>query len=142
MYPVIGLIARAVPALLVLASRVAAQTGIVHGRIADSAGTALARARISLEATGARATSNDQGDYEIRGVPAGRHTVRVRLLGYAPQTVRVTVGEGETVQQDFTLREQHLGLAPADVIVGSRARHTMAEDLAVPVDVYPAEALA
>ena len=33
-------------------------------------------------------------------------------------------------------------LAPIDVVVGSRARHTAAEELAVPVDIFPAEQLA
>ena len=32
-------------------------------------------------------------------------------------------------------------LAPIDVVVGSRARHTAAEELAVPVDIFPAEQL-
>src|SRR5207245_7562493 len=99
------------------------------------------RATVSVEATG-RTTSNDQGHYEIRGVPAGMHTVRVKLLGYVPQTVRIAVIEEQTVRQDFSLRRQPIGLAPVDLVVGSRARHTAAEELAVPVDVYAAEALA
>src|SRR3989441_12863517 len=139
---VIRVIACAAQVLLVLASRLAAQAGIVRGRVADSAGVALARAAINVAATGFRATSDAQGDYEIRSVPAATYTVRVRLLGYVPQTVRVVVSEGETVERDFSLRRRPIGLAPVDVVVGSRARHTTAEELAVPVDVYPAEALA
>ncbi|HEV8264835.1 MAG TPA: TonB-dependent receptor, partial [Gemmatimonadales bacterium] len=64
------------------------------------------------------------------------------LLGYVAQTARVTVGEGGAVQQDFTLAVQPISLSPVDVTVGSRARHTAAEELAVPVDVFPAEVLA
>ncbi|HEU5261804.1 MAG TPA: TonB-dependent receptor, partial [Gemmatimonadales bacterium] len=90
----------------------------------------------------ARATTNDQGDYELRAVPAGTYTVRARLLGYVPQTTRVAVGEGQVARQDFTLGTQPIGLAPVDVIVGTRARHTAADELAVPVDVFTAEQLA
>jgi iron complex outermembrane receptor protein len=129
-----------VPVLLVLPNRLTAQAGIIGGRVSDTAGAPLARATINVEAPGARATSNDQGDYEIRGVPVGTHTVRVRLLGYVPQTARVAVREGQTVEQDFSLRTRFV--APVDGVVGSRARHTVVEELAVPVDVYPAEALA
>src|SRR2546427_12241699 len=139
---VAGVIASAVVVLLVLPSRLAAQGGIIWGRVADTTGALLARATVSVEATGGRTTSNDQGNYEIRRVPAGTHTVRVRLLGHVAQTVRIAMSEEQTVRQDFWLRRQPIGLAPVDLVVGSRARHTGAEELAVPVDVYPAEALA
>ena len=120
----------------------AGQGGIVSGRVLDSTGAPLPRALVSIEAIGARATTDEQGRYELRGVPAGTYSLRVRLLGYVPQLLRVAVGEGQTAQQDVTLRAQPIGLAPIDVTVGSRARHTAAEELAVPVDVFPAELLA
>lgn len=115
--------------------------GTIRGRVADAAGAPLARAMVSAEGSGLRATSDDQGRYEIRGVSAGTYTMRVRLLGYAPQSARVTVGQGP-VTQDFTLAEQVIRLSPVDVVVGSRARHTAAEQLAVPVDVFSAEDIA
>jgi len=128
--------------LLALApTLLAAQGGTIRGRVADAAGAPLARALVSAEGAGLRATSDQQGQYEIRGVPAGSYTVRARLLGYQPQTARVTVGEGATVQQDFALAAQAISLSPVDVVVGSRARHTAAEELAVPVDVFTAEML-
>ncbi|HEV8263768.1 MAG TPA: carboxypeptidase-like regulatory domain-containing protein, partial [Gemmatimonadales bacterium] len=102
----------------------AAQGGTIRGRVADAAGAPLARVQLSAEGAGARATSDDQGRYEMRGVPAGTYTVRARLLGYVAQTARVTVGEGGAVQQDFTLAVQPISLSPVDVTVGSRARHT------------------
>ncbi len=138
---VFGLIACAVLVVLVLPGPLAAQGGIIRGRVVDTTGAPLPGATVSIEAFGARATTSDQGDYEFRGVPAGAHTVRVRLLGYVPQSVRVTVSEGQTVQEDFSLQGQPIRLAPVDVIVGTRARHTAAEELAVPVDVYTAEQL-
>ena len=115
--------------------------GTIRGRVADGAGAPLARAMISAEGSGLRATSDDQGRYEIRGLTAGTYTVRVRLLGYVPQSARVTVGQGPVVQ-DFTLAEQAISLSPVDVVVGSRARHTAAEQLAVPVDVFTSEQIA
>src|SRR5438445_2683860 len=139
---VAGVIACAAVVLLVLPSQLAAQGGIIWGRVADTTGALLARATVTVEATGRRTTSHDEGNYEIRRVPAGTHTVRVRLLGYVPQTGRIAVSEEQTVRQDFSLRRQPIGLAPFHLVVGSRARHTAAEELAVPVDVYPADALA
>jgi len=128
-------------ALSVLPAFLLAQGGSIRGRVADAAGAALPRASVSAEGSGLRATTDDQGRYEIRGVSAGTYTVRVRLLGYVQQSARVTVGQGP-VTQDFVLAEQAISLSPVDVVVGSRARHTAAEELAVPVDVFTSEEIA
>ena len=126
----------AVPSLLL------AQSGSIRGRVTDAAGGPLARASISAEGSGLRAESDEQGRYEIRDLSPGTYTVRVRILGYVPQSARVTVsGGGGAVTQDFTLAEQAIALSPVDVTVGSRARHTAAEELAVPVDVFTSETM-
>ena len=135
----LGVIACAFLALLLPSSPLAAQGGTVRGRVTDSTGASLARVVVSIEAIGAHATSDEQGSYEIRGVPAGTHSVRARLLGYVAQVARVTVSEGEPTRLDLVLRAQPIGLAPVDVVVGSRARHTASEELAVPVDVFTSE---
>jgi iron complex outermembrane recepter protein len=128
--------------LLTLAAPLAAQGGgTLRGTIADSSGTPLPNASITVEGTALRATSGSQGDYEIRGVPAGRRTVRVRLIGYQAASSPVTVTATGETRQDFRLGRSAVQLAPIDVVVGSRARHTAAEELAVPVDVFPAEQL-
>ena len=130
-------------ALLVVGSTaLAAQGGSIRGRVADPAGAPLARVQVTVEGTGLRATSDDQGRYDIRDVGAGTFTVRVRLLGYVPQSARVAVAAGAAAEQNFTLATQAIALSPIDVTVGSRARHTAAEELAVPVDVFSAEQLA
>jgi len=131
----------AVLALIAATSRLAAQAGVIRGRVTDSTGAALGRVSVTIEALGARATTDDQGNYEFRSVPAGSHSVRVRLLGYVPLVVRVSVTAGQPTRQDFALRTQPIALSPIDVVVGSRARHTASEELAVPVDVYGAEQL-
>lgn len=117
-----------------------AQSGTIRGRVTDSAGAPLARASVSAEGTGLSATTDDQGRYEIRGLDAGAYTLRVRMLGYQPRTARVVLDQG-AVTQDFTLTPQPISLSPVDVVVGSRARHTAAEQLAVPVDIFTSEDL-
>jgi iron complex outermembrane receptor protein len=54
----------------------------------------------------------------------------------------VTVTTGQTARQDFTLAAQPISVAAIDVVVGSRARHTAPEELAVPVDVFTADIIA
>ena len=124
-----------------MAAPLLAQAGTVRGNVADSTGTPLPNASITVEGTGLRATSGSQGDYEIRGVPSGQRTVRARLIGYQAVSALVTVVNGDQTRQDFRLGRSTVQLAPIDVVVGSRARHTASEELAVPVDVFPAEVL-
>ncbi|MBA3895064.1 MAG: TonB-dependent receptor [Gemmatimonadales bacterium] len=137
---VVGLI----PGLILAAAAAAplmAQTGTIRGSITDSAGAGLANAAVSVEGTALRANSSVGGRYEIRGVPPGTRTLRVRLIGFQAGTSEVAVPEGGEVNHDVTLERSAVQLAPIDVVVGSRARHTAEEELAVPVDIFPAEML-
>ena len=124
-----------------LAAPLAAQSSTLVGTVSDSAGEGLANASVSVDGTGLRAATRAGGQYELRGVPPGSRTVRVRLIGYRSATAEVALEPGATTRQDFALSRSTVQLAPIDVVVGSRARHTAAEELAVPVDVYPAEQL-
>src|SRR4051812_7693526 len=122
-----------------MATPLAAQSGTIRGTISDSSGSPLANASLTVDGINLRTTSGAQGTYELRGVPAGRQTVRVRLIGYKAASAPVTVVATDAVRQDFALERNPVQLAPIDVVVGSRARHTAAEELAVPVDVYTAQ---
>jgi iron complex outermembrane recepter protein len=136
----VGMIA-GVALTLMAAAPLSAQAGTIQGTISDSAGTGLANAAVTVEGTTLRGVSGTGGAYEIRGVPAGTHTVRVRLIGYRSESAEVTVAETDEITRDFTLLRSAVQLAPIDVVVGSRARHTAEEELAVPVDIFPAEEL-
>jgi iron complex outermembrane receptor protein len=132
-----------IPTLLLLlgslASSLAAQAGRIRGRVTDSAGAAVPGALLTVEGTLLRATTGQQGNYDIGAVPAGGHTLRVRRIGYAPASAQLSVPGGGEVRHDFVLAKSAVQLAPIDVVVGSRARHTAAEELAVPVDVFSSE---
>jgi len=117
----------------------AAQTATVTGSIADSTGEALPSAAIRVDDTSLHAISNATGAFRIEGVPAGTHTLRVVLIGYKPSSREVTAGAGDTLNVDFTLSRAPILIAPTEVLVGSRAPHTAADELAVPVDVYTSE---
>jgi iron complex outermembrane recepter protein len=62
--------------------------------------------------------------------------LRVRSFGFAPESLAVQVVAGAATNLDITLHRAAAKLAAVVVVVGSRARHTAAEELAVPVDVY------
>ena len=91
--------------LPLLAAPLAAQSGVLRGTVADSAGAGLANASVAVDGTGLRATTRPGGEYELRGVPEGTHTVRVRLIGYQAATGRVEVvaRPGTTVELNAAL---------------------------------------
>jgi len=124
---------------LTLPAPLLAQGGAIRGTVADSSGSPLPNASISVEGTGLRTTSGNRGEYEIRGVPAGPRVVRARLIGFQAASAPVTVVATDETRLDLTLVRSPVELAPIDVVIGSRARHTASEELAVPVDVYTAE---
>lgn len=129
----------AIVGFVLLPSAAAAQDGTIRGRVADTTGAAVADALVWIEATSLRALTNASGDYAIGAVDPGVITLRVRRVGYvdiAPPA-RVTIVAGQTVQHNFTVRSVVNMLAP--VVVGSRAIHTAADELAVPVDVFTLE---
>ena len=128
-------------ACLLFPSVLLGQTGSVQGTIRDSAGAAVAGAIVTVDGTALRSTADQKGAYVLRGIPTGPRILRVRAIGFSPRTATLQVG-ATTLTQDFTLARVAVMLAPVDVVVGSRARHTAAEELAVPVDVIGAEQIA
>ena len=116
--------------------RLTAQTGSLQGRVTDTSGTAVIGTRVTVDRTALRTTPSARGTYTLNGVPAGRQIVRVRSLGFAPESLEVNIVSGAITNLDVTLRRAATRLAAVVVLTGSRARHTAAEELAVPVDVY------
>ena len=114
----------------------AAQSGSLQGRITDTSGTAVVSAQITVDRTGLRASPTSRGAYRVNGVPIGRQVVRVKALAFEPESLMVTIVAGQVATVNFTMHRGVQKLAAVEVVVGSRARHTAAEELAVPVDVY------
>jgi iron complex outermembrane recepter protein len=130
-------------ALLVLSAPFAsAQTATLSGRITDSAGDPLDDVTVRIEGTSLRATTDANGSYQITGVPPGTHTLRAGIIGYRPTSRVVTADAGAVVEASFTLERTPIQIPATDVLVGSRAPHTAADELAVPVDVYTSEEIA
>jgi iron complex outermembrane receptor protein len=127
--------------LATAASGVAAQTGSIRGKVVDSTGAPIAGALLAVERTAVRAQATAAGNYLLIGVPTGARTVRAQVIGFAPVTLEVTVKANETVTHDITLTRSAVQLSAVDVVVGSRASHKAADEIAVPVDIIPAEVI-
>jgi iron complex outermembrane receptor protein len=117
-------------------------SGSVSGNVTDSTGAPLAGAEVRVEATTLHTSTDDKGHFQLANIPAGAHSMRALMLGFKPRVRPVTIEAGATAALDFTLEKNVIPVEPIEVVVGSRARHTAADELAVPVDVYNHEVLA
>jgi hypothetical protein len=85
----------------------------------DSAGHALAEAEVSLPALNRLTRTNYMGEFRIDRVPAGRHAIVIRHVGFAPYTDSIDVGAGAQVDREFVLAEQPVRL-DSQKVVGQR----------------------
>jgi TonB-linked SusC/RagA family outer membrane protein len=98
-----------VAAFLLAAPSVGAQQ--VTGTVRDGrSGQPMAAVQLFIPGTGVGALSQQNGRYLLLNVPAGTHTITAQRIGYGSQSQQATVAAGQTVQLDFTLTEEALGL--------------------------------
>jgi iron complex outermembrane recepter protein len=123
---------------LFLPNQASAQGGVIRGVATDSAGTPLSGVQVSLEGTARRMVTRADGRFEFRGVTTGAKTLRARGIGFVPGSSVVQMAPGDAVDVTVVLSRVPIEVA-ALTVIGSRARHTAAEELAVPVDVFTSE---
>ncbi|MCE9602606.1 MAG: TonB-dependent receptor [Gemmatimonadetes bacterium] len=76
----------------------------VIGTVVDSAGAPLANANVIVAEVSRATTTNAQGEFVLRGLPAGEYHLSVTLIGYAPghRVVRV-LADGQDVRVRIAL---------------------------------------
>ena len=110
-----------VAALLVASQVVVAQSGQVKGRVTDAkTGEALPGANVIVVSTTVGASTDLDGRYTLRNVPQGTQLLKVTYIGYLDKSVGVTVVDGETVEQDFTLTQE--AIEGEEVVVTAQAQ--------------------
>ncbi len=87
-----------------------AQTGSVAGKVTDDKGAAVAGAQVGILGTTIGSQTSATGDYVLARVPVGTRLVRVRMVGFRPDSASVTVAADQRVSQDFTLQRNPLQL--------------------------------
>ncbi|MEO7368209.1 MAG: carboxypeptidase regulatory-like domain-containing protein [Gemmatimonadaceae bacterium] len=78
---------------------------ILSGKIVDFGGTALAGARVALEADDAITTSDNTGKFTLSGLRSGTRSLSVRRLGF--QAVEVPVDLSSSSPRDVTVTLAH-----------------------------------
>ena len=91
----------------------AGPTGPVVGQVitVDSR-SPLQGAQITILGTTLRATTNADGRYTVRNVPAGSHTVRVQMLGFEPKESPANVTANGNLSVNFEMKDIPYSVAP------------------------------
>ena len=98
-------------------------TGTFSGFVSDQSAARLPGATVTASLTGQRlvraAVTNDQGFFDLQGLPRGTYEVKVELTGFATQVRRdIELTAGANVRLDFALG---VGSLAEEVIVAAQA---------------------
>jgi TonB family protein len=76
---------------------------VVAGTVRDSSGAEIAGAEVEVSSTLQRATTDVRGTFVLYGVPADAPAVRVRRLGFRPDSAALRPGTHDTTTVDVRL---------------------------------------
>ncbi len=79
-------------------------TGTISGRISDENGQPQIGATIYIEALSLGTIADANGNYQLLGVPPGRHTVTISFIGYTVEEIEVEVTRGDVTILDLQMR--------------------------------------
>ena len=95
-----------------------ADNGVLKGRVTDkSDGEGVVGASVIIPGTTIGTTTDLDGNYVIKNVPAKQQKVSVSIVGYAPISQTINVGSGQTATANFTLGQTTI--MASEVIVGA-----------------------
>lgn len=110
-------------ALLLLVTIAHAQNGaVLSGKVRDQrTGDDLIGANVLIVGTKLGASTDIEGRFQVRRIPAGTYDVRISFLGYESKTIAgLTVAENETKTLDVSLSEDQ-GIQQQEVVISAAA---------------------
>ena len=117
-FRVLSALGALVTALLLVVPSLEAQAGTVTGRVIDTSGEPVAAAQVFISSLDLGSLTQQNGRYLIPNVPAGTHTLSVTRIGYRTVDAQITIGGGQTVEQNFSVAEEALQL-DAIIVTGT-----------------------
>lgn len=107
-----------VPAQPAAAQQPAAGVGRVAGTVLGTTGTPVSNVQVTIVGTRFGSITDENGKYNIGGVPSGPVTVRAQRIGFQARTQQVTVTTGGVTAADFQLTAAATVLSEVRVQVG------------------------
>ncbi len=129
----IKLLTLAVILLVSLQVSINAQTGQLSGSVLQSAGKPLSGVHVTLRELSAGTSTDADGNFSFRGIPAGTYTVVTSHIGYKPVMMEVVIRSGETRKINFNLEIAPLRMG--EVTVTSSRYERIAKEIPLPIEV-------
>jgi TonB-dependent receptor len=99
-------------------------SGTISGTVVDrNSGEELLFANVQLEGTSLGTSTDAEGKYIIRQIPAGDYTLVTTYIGYDQQSISVTVVAGQTTKLEIEL--EYAGVTGQEVLVTAQASGQM-----------------
>ncbi len=89
--------------------------GTIRGTVLDSLGSALSGAQITVDSSTMRTVTGASGEFRLSRVPPGNVELRIRRLGYRPESRGVRVQAGAETSIDVRLAALPLRLPTVEV---------------------------
>ena len=81
-----------------------AEKGTIKGTIRDAAShDPLPYSNAVLMGTSLGTAADKDGKFAINNIPAGSYTLHISYIGYKSHDLKITIKEGQTIEQDFSL---------------------------------------
>ncbi|HEX7905416.1 MAG TPA: TonB-dependent receptor [Chitinophagaceae bacterium] len=98
--------------------------GNLSGKVIDQNGNILPGASVIVDGSTLGTSTDLNGFYTLRGIPAGQKKITVEYLGYSPLSVTVTIEKGKTATNDFKMTEvvKSLGVVTVSSAVDGQQR--------------------
>ena len=100
--------------------------GVISVSVRDSVGRSIAGAELTVEGTSVRGVTDERGELRFTAVRGGPATLRIRRLGFQPQTLSVVVDQRVPAASIVTLAAIPQRLAPIVVKGGNNYTGRMA----------------
>ncbi len=114
--------------LLTLAAIAQNPNGIVEGKVTSVDGQPAAYVSIVLKGTNLGTSTNDEGNFILRNVPAGKQIVIISSISFQPQEQPIEVKAGETLVLSFNLQEGVQNLRVIEVLGQKRRTSTITKN--------------
>ena len=98
--------------------------GLIAGKVVDTQGAAVPGAQLTLAPLGITVVSNDHGAFRLPEVAAGKYTVTVSYVGFAPQATDVDLAAGQSLDLTLTLK---VASSSEEIMVTAERPHGEAE---------------
>lgn len=98
------------------------QTATLSGQVNTAKGEPLSFTSIIIKGTNLGTTSDNEGNFTIKNIPAGTYQVNVSFIGYSSVTETLTLEANQTIEKTYSLQEDVFNLEGA-VVSGTRYKY-------------------